>query len=113
MVDPKKPETFVEAVLTLARWVEREAEFRYRESHGDSIAEQRWLELVRARERIEESRRAEQLIDHRGGDRLVSMPSTELLALAARAVETAAARGDVDVGEWVARLAADVAGVGR
>ncbi len=116
MADPQKPETFVAAVLALARWVEREAEDRYTGRAGNprncERDEREWLEVVRARERIEESRETERLIDHRQGDRLAFMQSAELLALAKHAVETVAARGDVDVGAWVARLAADVAKAG-
>jgi len=57
----------------------------------------------------EESRTLEQAIDCRQERSLVALPSAELLALAKRAVETVAARGEVDVKEWAARLAGDVA----
>ena len=106
--DPKKPETFVESVLTIARWAEQVAEWKFRDSASERD-EYAWLLVVRARERIEESRETERLIDCRRGDRHTFMPSAELLALAKRAVAAVAARGEVNVEEWAKQLAADVA----
>lgn len=50
---PSKPLTFLDALLVLAQWIEREAERRYIRT-GEDRDDREWDEVTYARRRIEE-----------------------------------------------------------